>query len=210
MSTKIYAAYVLRDRRQLWSVCRKIRERCEREVRATLSGLYCSLINLATHAQGKPDDPFVRHRAPDGSFDAMDASRFVRDAYGQQLCRSERDEFDCTVCVAIRQARDGQILLIPYPGSGQLSRSLDFLARMPEVHDYHYQNAGDRPREVSAREWAARRRTWDPLLADGEWRHMLVLDLVSYNGWRDICPAIEMTRREQRRRGRRRHGEAPR
>lgn len=202
MSTKIYTAYMLRDRRKLWSVCRKIRERCEARVSRELARLYGAIVVDATRATGKTDDSLKKYRSADGSLDVMDASRFVRDQYGAQLTRSERHPFDLTVCVAIRQAPDGRILLIPYPGSGFLSGSLDFMARMPEIRDYHYQNQTDRPKNITAAQWAERRRTWDPLLADREWRHMLVLDIVSYNGWHQICPAIDMMRKEVRRRNR--------
>lgn len=200
MSTKIYTAYVLRDRRQLWPVCRKIRERCETHVRKELTRIYRALIADAADRLGKPDDPFKKHRSTDGSFGVMDAGRYVQDAYGAQLTRMDRDFFDLTVSVAVREASDGRILMIPYSGSGYLSGSLDFMRRMPELRDYHYQNSTDRPRRISAREWARRRRTWEPLL--NEWRRMLVLELVSYNGWYDVSPAFEMARAEARKRGR--------
>ena len=66
MSTKIYTAYVLRDRRQLWPVCRKIRQRCEAYVRKELTRIYRALIADAADHLGKPDDPFKKHRHTDG------------------------------------------------------------------------------------------------------------------------------------------------
>lgn len=202
MSTKIWTAYVLRDRRQLWPVCRKIRERCEAVVRRELAKLYRALIADASASTVPTEFPLDKYRRADGTLAPLDASRLVRDMLGAQLTRSERDPFDLTVSVAIRQATDGRILIIPYPGSGYLSGSLDFMAKMPGLRDYHYQNQCDRPKRISAREWAARRRTWDPLLGDSEWRHMLVLDIVSYGGWRQVCPAWDMAMAEAKKRRR--------
>jgi len=200
VSTKIYTAYALRDRRQLWPVCRKIRERCEEIVRKELARIFRALMADAADQLGKPDDPFKKHRHSDCSLSPLDASHWVQDMYGIQLTRDERSPFDLTVCVAVREARDGRILMIPYPGSGYLAGSLDFMRRMPELRDYHYQNSSDRPRHVSAREWTERCRTWEPLL--GEWRHMLALEIVSYNGWYDVSPGWEMAMAEARKRRR--------
>lgn len=197
MSTKIHTAYVLRDRRQLWPVCRKIRERCERIVKRELTKLYRELI--AGSQANYDEDTFKKYRYDDGRFTPLCASRFVQDQYADQIKQSGRNPFDLTVQVAIRQTKDGRILLIPYPGSGYLSGSLRFMARMPELRDYHYQNSSDRPKHISARAWAERARTWSPLLADSEWRHMLVLDIVSHSGWMYVCPATDMSLGKRRR-----------
>lgn len=196
MSIKIYEAYMLRDKRQLWSVCRTIRTKAEKNVRKALSALYKIVIEDAGITLGKENDPYksVRsYKVSNESLTPLQASRFVRAEFAIQSTKLNRNEYDLSVCVAIREAQDGRILLIPYPGSGFLSQSLRFMAKMPELRDYHYQNSSDRPSNIPARKWAERKRTWAPLLNDASWRDKLVLEIVSYNGWVDIDPAINDT-----------------
>lgn len=202
MSIKIYEAYMLRDKRQLWSVCKTIRTRAEKNVQKALRVLYSVIIEDAESTLGKENDPYKFFRwhsapsapsAPGEPMTPMQASRFVRSEFAIQSTKVNRNEYDLGVCVAIREAQDGRILLTPYPGSGYLSRTLRFMAKMPELRDYHYQNSSDRPSNIPAKQWAERKRTWVPLLSDANWRDKLVLEIVSCNGWIDIDPAINDT-----------------
>ncbi len=197
MSTKIYEAYMLRDKRCLWPVCKKIRTRAEHNARKALRALYKVIIEDAKTTAGKDKDPYKSVRYAGDSYPAtktpltiLQASRFVKSQFAVQLTKYDRNEYDFSVSVTIREARDGRILLIPYSGSGFLSKSLRFMARMPELRDYHYQNSSDRPANTTARAWSERARTWAPLLTDDEWAHKLVLEVVSYSGFSRVDPAM--------------------
>ena len=188
---------MLRDKRWLWPVCKKIRTQAEQNARKALRELYTVIVEDAKTTAGKDKDPYKSVRYTGDSYPAtktpltiLQASRFTRSQFATQLTKTNRDEYDLSVSVAIREARDGRILLIPYPGSGFLSRSLRFMARMPELRDYHYQNSSDRPSHITASAWSERARTWKPLLEDDEWGQKLVLEIVSYGGFSRIDPAV--------------------
>ncbi len=189
MSTKIWKAYALKLPRQLWPVCREIRLQAEKQVARALTSHYEILVKEAA-SRGADDEDFKEFRRADGSFSAMEASRMVRALYGKQLTSYEKDFYDLDVSVAIRSTGK-RVLLIPYPGSGIFGKCLDFMGNMKELRDYHYQDQVDRNPGISTRDWTDRKKTWEPLL-DDEWRHMLVLEIVSYNGWSNICPARKM------------------
>lgn len=190
MSTKIWTAWRLTRGRDLWPLVPVIRARAEREVRRTLIKAYVGLLgewrnSPAFHAACEKEYAAAwAFRAPHRKepmklgLGPTDVSDFVRAMYRAQLCQDERNTYDLTVQIVARKSRRGW-LLIPYPGSGILQSTLRFLARMPELEDYHYQNSTDGPEEVSARAWRERRDTWSPLIADSSFRDKLVIDILS-------------------------------
>jgi hypothetical protein len=155
----------MRNKRQLWPVVRKIHDRARKNVLTVLGEHYRELI--------------AKRTTPDAEFGTFQACRYVRAQYAAQSIAAQRNQYDLDVAVAVREAEDGRILLIPYPGSGLFSLSLGFMKTMKELRDYHYQNSSDRPSHITQRTWAERARTWGPLLRDPAWHRFLTLDVVS-------------------------------
>lgn len=191
MSTKIYEAYRLQPGRDLWKVAWDIRLRTEKNIRRVLTKVYTGLINEAPRSS-----PLQKSDGTKPNY--LDASRFVWGMYRATTQTSQRSLWDLDVSIAIRRAGQRKFLLIPYPGSGLFQHCLAFLRKCDALTDYHYQDSADRPPHISAREWSDRRRTWAPLL-DERWRDMLVLEIVSINGWHQIDPAVDLQRKQTRR-----------
>jgi hypothetical protein len=197
MSTKIYTAYMLTDKRKLWPVIRKIRERATALVSEALRKKYLELAMEAVREAERVQvesvqDPFKGYRDTYHSLSSFGASRYVKDRYVAQTGEAVRNSYDLTMSVAVREVSGGRIVLIPYPGSGFLSDALKFMQHMPELRDYHYQNQSDRSKHISARAWAERARTWGEALADKNWRNMLTLEIVSVDGFSWVDPAFKM------------------
>jgi hypothetical protein len=198
VSTKIWEAYRVRDTHDVWEVLWDIRRRAEKNVRKTLTKLYNELLE---DAKRPPEARELLEGAtalmPDlGDFGYLQASRYVQDQYRQTIGKSERSIWDLSVSVVVRRPSRRRYLLIPYPGSGLLSGSLAFLRRHKALADFHYQNATDRPSDVSAQEWEGRARTWEPLLEDDRWQDKLELSIVSIEGWFRIDPAWDLMRKQ--------------
>lgn len=198
MSTKIWTAYRVTRGRDLWPLVHGIRTRAEAEAKKVLVKVYKELLSSwiadpKAHeaAQGMYEESWriralPRKKAPKLGKGPVDVSDFVRTMYIAQLGRMERDVFDLTVSIAARKSRRGW-LLIPYPGSGLFRGVLDFLTKMPELEDYHYQNQTDQPEHISRRAWLERRDTWGPLL--DSWQDMLVVNIIEgFYGFSSIDP----------------------
>lgn len=74
----------------------------------------------------------------------------------------------------------GRIYIIPY--LGYLCEGLrKVLEKDDRLEEYGYWNNTDRPEEVSARQWAARKKVWEPMTDSEPWHDMLVLEIVCPN-----------------------------
>jgi hypothetical protein len=206
VSTKIWEAYCVKPGVDVWQLVRDIRVRAEKNVRKTLTKLYAELITDAKREPEKREGWLTKlalvrlcsDDAPPYALDYLAASRFVVDQFRATTGKSERSIWDLNVAVVFRRS-GRRTLLIPYPGSGLLNSSLTFLRRHKALVDYHYQNASDRPRHISAQAWEGRARTWEPLLDDDRWQDKLELSIVSVEGWFRIDPAWNLLRRDMKR-----------
>lgn len=212
MSTKIWTAYRLTRGRDLWDYVHDLRVRAVGEVKKLLVKSYLDLLadwensakEYATaNAMYKAARKIRLGHDKGGELDRYypsGASDFLREMYLTQLGQTERSLWDLTVAIAARKSRRGW-LLVPYPGSGLLQSSLAFMERLPYLEDYHYQNSSDRPDEVSARAWAERAATWDPLLDDDVWRDRLDIDILhGWHGYTAVDPIWDHLRPSLKRR----------
>jgi hypothetical protein len=106
----------------------------------------------------------------------------VRREYLAQLSTRQRNEYDLDVWIVVREHR-GRIYLMPRCDM-TMRGVLDFMETHPSLEDFSYWNNCDRPEEVSAREWAIRRGVWNKML--DEWRTYMVIEIVSYDGFRQV------------------------
>jgi len=194
MSTKIYEAYVIKPRHDVWEVLWDIRRRAEKSVRASLTAIYSALIQDAKRSPEARE--LLTGEIDAGTFGHLAASRFVQEQFKATIGNAQRDTWDMSVAVAVRRASRNRTLLIPYPGSGLLGDALRFMRRHKALADYHYQNSSDRPSHITARVWNERARTWGELLRDARWQDKLVLDVVTVEGWFRIDPSWELARKD--------------
>jgi len=194
VSTKIWNAFRLRRGFDLWEVMTEIQERGRKRATATLAKFMWGLTENPANASAFG---LILKLEADKSELArvMEISRATFLAYREQIGKSERNVFDLDVSVAVHKV-GRRYLFRPFSGSGLLSSTLAFMAKMPALEDYHYQNSSDRPEEIGARAWAARAATWDrAMYPNWNWRPFLALDVVSVNGWHEIDPGAELMRK---------------
>jgi hypothetical protein len=181
MSTKIWEAYRLKRGYDFWP---------------TLIGMQKTARSNVKRSLREVIEVMCVEHAKDPNYGPMQASAELYKKYLAQALVSEKNWFHLDTSVTIRRtAPRGSWLLIPYPGSGIVSDALKFMRKHPALSDYHYQNQSDRPTHISSREWAARARTWHPLLEDERWQEMLVLDIVSIESFWRVSPAYDMMKK---------------
>jgi len=165
MSTKIYTAYRTKPGIDLWALVRELRLEAEKRAKAALWTLYPTL-----------------DERPGAAFHKM------RCEYEKQLTQATRNEWDLSVSIAIWRS-GSRYLLIPFAGSGHLAHALDFMKKRTDLEDYSYWNSSDRPADVTAQAWEARKRAWNRILdADSGWDDHLSLSIVSYDGFHRVNP----------------------
>lgn len=116
--------------------------------------------------------------------------------YGEQLTRFERSIWALDVCVSARRYRD-RFYLIPYCDDAcLLTGSLDFMKDDERLEDFSYWNNSDRPKEMTSRDWAWRATVWNELTEHDRWLDFVTLDIVSWHGWSQVSPMIEIVREQ--------------
>ncbi len=184
MSTKIYNAFRLKPRHDMWTVTADIRAKVEKRCRFILTKVYGDITSNA------------KDYGYTGKRDMFSVSRWVLEQYKAQAFKYDRNAWDLDVHIAVHNV-DGRILLRAFHGSGWFSSTIKVVERHRSLEDYHYQNSSDRPDNITARAWNERRRTWERAMRpDGNFIHQLVVEIVSPSSWHRIDPALDIIRRE--------------
>lgn len=122
---------------------------------------------------------------------------WARAQYGEQLTKHEKHPWALDVAVTVRTL-DGRFYLIPYcEDSCLLSGILKFMETMEELEDFFYWNNTDPPDEVTEPEWEARGDVWYHFTGGDRWAEFLTLEIVSWMGWPEVSPLIEMAGGEE-------------
>lgn len=185
MSVRIYEAYRLKQGRDLWQTIARLRAQAIRRVKRITTQLYESLL---ADSEGRAElrkmlaDPIAK-------IDYMTAAKWLRTRQRQA------DPF-FTPNAELRLNWTGRRWLIRPHAYGFLSGALVGVRRAPELEDYHYQTASDKPQHISVAAWAARGRTWNRLFDGHDWltKNEVVVPIASPRDWSAIDPAIDLLR----------------
>jgi hypothetical protein len=195
MSMKVYNAFRLKRSVDLWSFLWALRDTAQANIRSALKTHYVDLVQ-----QMDSDDPsYQEARAkdperPEWSFRLYRAHNLVINSYKENSTKPNRDTYSLDVTVAV-YPHNGRYYLRTFCESvSVVGTVLDFVEQLPELEDYHYQNQSDRPDEVSAREWAQRRDTWNAIVDNNQnIGNHVTLDVFDWTGfhladpWRDLA-----------------------
>lgn len=172
MSTKIWTAYRLKKGHDLWAVLRDIRLKTELRCRKQLEQVYAGLLE---YWESSPADKLAASIALYGEesgakqaaekWGLLTARDVVFRNYMKQLGQMDKNQYDLNVALVVRQYK-ARFYLVPYPGSGFLGRTLEWLKRHPALEDFHYQDQTDKSAKVSDRAWRQRGEVWDAMLND--------------------------------------------
>jgi|GEM_PF-5076103 len=124
----------------------------------------------------------------------FDVDAWALAKYGEQLARFERNAWALDTCVAARRFRD-RFYLIPYCDRAcLLAGCLEFMQTDGRLEDFSYWNNSDRPEEVTSQDWAWRATVWNELTDHDKWLEFVTLDVVSWHGWPQVSPMMEIAR----------------
>lgn len=196
MSMKVYNAFRVKDPdpKKLWPLLWKIRNKAEALVVAALKAHYWDLVRKMDtetkeylEARGKLAD------TREASFRLAHARDNVRKAYKENSTSAQRDRYSLDVTVAVYPYR-GEVYLRTFVESISIvGHVLDFVPKMRELEDYHYQNQTDRPEEVSAKDWRQRRRVWDGITsAYQDIGSHVALEVFSWGSFYRLDPWLNM------------------
>lgn len=195
MSTKIYNAFRIKRRVDVWALLWRVRDQGINNVRLALREHYLDLVRRM-----RTDDPSYLEQRSRFPHDVAEhvlrltlAHEQVRAAYAKDLGSPYRDNYTLDVSVALYPFK-GRYYLRPFCESCSVVRgALDFVADLPELEDYHYQNQTDRPKHIGAREWSQRRKTWNGIFGRvNGLPNVLVIDVLDWSSWVLVDPWREL------------------
>jgi len=124
----------------------------------------------------------------------FDIDRWMHAEYGDTLTEHEWDLWAIDVSITMRIYR-GKFYVIPYCDRRcHLRGLLDFMAGDERLEDFSYWNNTDKPDEVSSQKWAWRRTVWNDLTKPERWNDYVTVDIVSWLGWMEVSPMVEVMR----------------
>lgn len=199
MSIKVWTAYRTKPGVDIAQLVHDIRVKAHKNMAKLLVAEYKRLVSGAANDKQFRDVIFNTLGMPikpDSRVSFSNISQYVRKMYGDQLNKSSKDWFDLDTAVVFRKVGNRWIL-VPYPGSGFLRTSLDFLKRDKRLDDYHYQDQSDKSAKCSDKAWKARGKVWDKLLdldGPGLFWDKLALELMSFTGFYAVDPWLYLAR----------------
>jgi hypothetical protein len=133
-------------------------------------------------------EPSGLHSRPDRPSNYEGAWAAIQDEIDQwQAAGTRCPTFDCEFSVTLFPAGNH---VLGVTRTDRTDWDAEMLA-LPGVEEYAYQDAGDRPEEISAEAWEARRLDWLPIL-DGGWNEDLLRGInVILHPARGPKPAVE-------------------
>ena len=136
----------------------------------------------------------IEEGAKPGAFDVDD---WMRMKYGEQLTKYQRDAWALDVAVTMRRYR-GNSYLIPYCDRATIiGNVLEFMDDDPRLEEFGYWNNADPPEDVSSQKWAWRGTVWRALTQHERWGEYLTLEIVSWTGWGDVSPVMDVMQERQ-------------
>ncbi len=193
MSTKIYDAFHVVDPATVWEVLWRIEDRAREAVVDALRRHYLELV-----VDMDPDVPsyreeLVRAETDEAIFRLRKAHDLINDGYKKNCTSPLRDTYSLDVTLALYPHKQEFFLRTFCDHASMLGGCLDFVAEMPELRDFHYQNSTDPP-GADFGDRVTRRETWDAImLSSGIGRHV-VLEVVCWEGFYRVDPWLELAR----------------
>lgn len=141
------------------------------------------IFELAKRPSNKAKEPGV-----------FDIDAWILAKYGETLTQRQWNLWALDTSIALRKYGD-RFYLIPYCDSRcYLSGVLDFLQKEDRLEDFAYWNNTDKPEEISESEWDERSRVWNDLTDHDRWYEFVALDVVSWMGWDQVSPMMDVAR----------------
>lgn len=200
MSLQIYNGFRLNFGKSLWDMLWWVEHLARQNINRALRAHYLELVETMD-----PDDEDYREKwaleklqperaRSEQSFRLHRAHSLISESYRKNSTSSLRDTYSLDVSVAV-YPHDCQFYLRTFVEPiSVLGGVLDFVAELPELEDFHYQNSTDRPGSVSEADWDHRGDTWEEIFKhEGVGRHV-ALDICSWQAFYRIDPWFQLAR----------------
>lgn len=193
MSIKIYDAYKVIGKGDLWNIIWAIEDQATENVVQALKDLYWDMM-IRVDLQ---DPEYLKNANPEdpGNWYSRisHVRRKIQEKYKEARESPYPDDFNFDVTIAVSPYKGFLYVRAFADRASRMSGVLAFLNDHPRLRDYHYQNSCDMPKGVSKREWSRRRRTWEALCnpKTDVIRHVS-LDICSKNKFWQIDPYVTL------------------
>lgn len=196
LSTRIANAYRLKPGVDLWRFLKAVRERGQKEVIQRLRDFYWEYVEeMDPESEAYKEQRLEYPDRGEASLRLAMAYDELRVGFKKAIASSRRDRFDPDVNVAVTRHRTGFYLRAFCDPVSILGGSLDFLTEHPDLEDFHFQNATDRPPKVSAAAWDERRQIWEEMSTGGGFfRDQLVLEISNWQSFDSLNPWLAVAR----------------
>lgn len=195
MSTKIWVAYRLLRKKDLWDVAQSIHTQATANASQVLRSIYNQ--RLRGFADSDPEfQTFLRKMKQKRPVTRADRILFLHNQihgeYRKQLLSPCIDYYDFDAWVWFREYK-GVISLIPRAHS-VMTDIFDFMEEDPRLTDWHYQNqvSPDDAEEKDPKDWKRRSKYYDNLDNSGRWRSYLLLSICDKDTLAEVDPWLRM------------------
>lgn len=173
MSTKVYNAYRLKENVDLWDFLHDVRVQAVSIIQTKLREFYDLIKEHPEYLEITEENPTY-----------CDISDAVRDKYGEQLSRLERNPYNLDVSLSVRRFENRYYIRAFSDKIAIFGDPLTFLRDDERLENYEYWNNTDRPEDVSDEDWKERERCWNEL--DKKRFDSLILDIVAYHNFHQV------------------------
>lgn len=179
MSTKVYVAYQLLNKSDLWPWVRNTRKRAEKNVQNELRSMHANLM-IDVNTSSVEYKGCLKTYKTDEKARKEVAFRLMYREYKNQLSNTGRNQFDFDVSLAVRE-RKGALYIIPRCDM-VMKYTLDFLGKRNQyVSDFSYWDNVDKPKKVSDADWKWRGKVWNEL--DKDWSNHIVVHICDHHSF---------------------------
>lgn len=195
MSLKIYDAYRVLKPKDVWPILWEIKAKAENNIRASIRAHYIELVRSMDPDTDEYKKAMATETRPEYAVRLTRARDFVRDQYKKQLTSGYRNPYALDVTVALYPHKSNYYIRLFCDSMSIVGTALDFVADIPGLAEYHYQNSADKPDEVPSREWAKRKKIWNEIFSDsaGIGNHVS-MEIHCYDSFWRLDPWLDLAR----------------
>jgi hypothetical protein len=204
MSTKVYNAYKLVNKNDLWPLIRDVKVKATQNIKSVLKNIYIfemNKVNKDSEIYQKNyksifNNPYIKITPKNKNINESrvileTVNDIIIEKYQKVSTSMQRNEFDFDVNVAFYENKN-KIYFRHF--SDMLMRNVfNFLIKDSRIVDFHYQNQTDQPEHISNREWEYRKKVWDEIFSEpGLTSTYLTLELCNFNMFHQISPYLDI------------------
>lgn len=204
MSTKVYNAYKLINKNDLWSFIRDVKIKATKNIKDVLKDVYFSEMDkinkdseiFQKHYKSIFENPYIKITKENEKLNSekvllSTANEIITEKYRKSSTSMERDIFDFDVNIAFYENK--KKIYFRHFADIRMRDVFNFLKQDTRIVDFHYQNQSDQPESIPVREWNHRGKVWDEIFSEpGLTSTYLTLELCNFNMFYQLSPYLDI------------------